>query len=99
MTLTVLILEHEFCVGHNGVGVQLAPSVFVIVTHLTFSAFEVVVSNGTSTVRVPGTESQASKVEVQAVPPNGTHLVGQGTRTKVVGIVIGQPQGIVRVFS
>jgi hypothetical protein len=101
VTFTVLKLVHEFCVGHSGVGVQLAPSVFVIVTHLTF---ELIVSPGMSTVTVPGTEcprivdsvgSQAAKVEVQEVLPNGTHVLGHGTGTKVVGIVAGQPQGMV----
>jgi hypothetical protein len=75
VTLTVLRLVHEFCVGHAGAAVivQLTPSVFVIVTHFTF---EMIACNGTSTVIVPVAKcpgaselvsSQPAKIEVQEV--------------------------------
>jgi hypothetical protein len=89
-----------------GATLQLEPSVFVIVTHLTFDD---IVTWGASTVTaVPGSEcfgdtesvgSQDAEVEVQVVRPNGVHLDGHGVETTVVGKVDGHPQGMVCVSS
>jgi hypothetical protein len=100
VTLALLKLVYKCCVGHAGAEVlvlQVAPSVFVIVTHL---AFEAIVTHAISTVTVavvgrPGASecarSQPARVEVQDARLNGKYFVGRWAGTTIAGSIAGQP--------